>query len=106
MTMESIEKRPEGVKERKDWYRRHHDEIKADIDKMGFRDAAAKWGYPVLMTTHFYREPKSLHPAPAADSRANWPKRSTPDLPQFSEKWHPEVQIKWLEVWAASRSNR
>jgi hypothetical protein len=98
-----VEKRPDQLQKRRQWYKKHKAEIKADIAQLGFRPAAEKWGYPYQMTGLFSDKRRVKKALPAEDQKVDHKDRELPGLPVFTDSWPENVQIKWLEVWQASR---
>lgn len=81
----------------------NRDRILADIEKLGFGPTLRKW-HLRSSNIHSLRHSASFlgltgEPAPVPAPSRN----GLPHLPEFSNDWSPEVQIKWLEIWAERR---
>lgn len=86
-----------------EFYDSHKKEILSDIADTGRPKTQKKWQLPSPTLTGLLK--RWLHEKDSGPKKA--PERSDnhpgPELPAFSNDWTPEVQIKWLEVYAARR---
>lgn len=89
--------------ERHRFYDEHRYEILKDVADIGRQATREKWQIPSA-TMHqiltSWLDEKERSPGPGADRSTNGHK---PAFPEFSNEWDPQVQIKWLEVWALRR---
>lgn len=78
-------------RERHRYLEENKDEIIADFKKIGYKKTVLKWRLSTATIVKL-REKWGI-----VSSRGN--DNHLPSLPEFSNDWNPEVQLKWLEIW-------
>jgi hypothetical protein len=104
-----------SIRERHKYYEKNKEAIIADLLTLGRAATQKKWGIPPggtitsLEERWLTEEQRSTIPSNPRGRPKQQPHHSTiatpsngrlPPLPPFSDKWQPEVQLQWLEVYA------
>jgi len=96
--------------ERAKYHQDNKEAIIADILSIGRVPTSKKWNIPTStihtlahkwLTPEQKASPQSLrYPTPLPSSAGAEPQNGRlPPFPPFSDKWQPEVQLQWLEVY-------
>lgn len=83
--------------ERHEWFEVNRARILVDVERYGYSKAREKWDIvPATWSLTMRRWGVAL-------VRQTWeprrPENVGPQLPEFSNDWTPEVQLKWLEIY-------
>lgn len=103
-----------SIRKRHKYYEANKEAIIADLLSLGRAATQKKWGIPVggtlpsLEKRWLTEEQRSTIPSnpgrpkePPHPSTSSTPSNGRlPPFPQFSDKWQPEVQLQWLEVYS------
>jgi DNA-directed RNA polymerase subunit RPC12/RpoP len=85
------------------FYELNKKEILADFNTLGVSGMRKKWGIPnsswVQLRERWGVGIEAEQPLQAV-STPNGKAPQLPEFPPFSDNWVPEVQLKWLDIWA------
>lgn len=85
---------PKTAWEKHEYYEKHKEEILGDLKVLGSVATKQKWNLPPsTLNTLLTRWQVPLEEREPQNG-------GLPPLPLFNEAWDPEVQIKWLDVYA------
>lgn len=82
--------------ERRKYYQEHKEEMVRDLIAHGKDFVVNKWRIKPQVIGHLKRLPEYKEAYPG---RPKVSPNGIPPLPAFQDKWAPEVQVKWLEVY-------